>query len=364
MLRTPYGLLLLALSGTAYGAEITSMPPALGIAGTVVYEGLNLSGGLEEGGERISDRKVERHDLDFVVEFAPIAGVAVVLDVAHTPFVKYSFPGANSMIYEPVTGGGTYLFGTPDKEPPSVQGTGLNGVWLGLAAAPFSEQYNRSHQATWRMDLAWRTSSRKSNLWTVRGDQRGAAPGGSAWRLGAAFSGRTGVADPYLAVRYQREGPVRIRVRDERGIVYAKGVALRPASHLGVHAGTELVAFEDEDSGQRTAAEVFTRFGYRSWEDVSSGVYLPNVLDGSRSIPVTAGDNLSVAGGAGISIHFDEMLRARAGLQVGYETPYVPEHVYAVQTTPGTIRVGWYVSFRAESPLARKTAASEAPESF
>jgi hypothetical protein len=81
--------------------------------------------------------------------------------------------------------------------------------------------------------------------------------------------------------------------------------------------------------------------GYRTWEDIASGVYLPNVLDGARSIPVTVGDTLSARAGTGFDVEIQQIVRIRGGLVFTYRMPYRLEHVYDVRTSADTLQIGW-----------------------
>lgn len=330
-------------SSAAHGAEVTDMAPPLGVRGSIAYAGSAWVGGLEEGDVLIADRRVMRHDLDYILEFSPVAGVALVVDLAHTPSLTYRYPSANTMILEPRTGSGSYLNGETISDTPDVEGTGLRGAWLGAAVAPFSEAFERPSRASWRVDLAFRPPSAGSNLWVAGpSGKRGASPGGSALKLIGAFSARRGAGNPYLRFAFIKENPVEVDLVDEAGVTHASGVELRPASHAEITGGAEIVGHDDLETGTRFAVDVFLGTGYRSWEDVASGVYLPNVLEGSRQIGVTTSDHLLAHAGLGFDYHINHHLHTRTGVRFGYTTPHRLEHVYDVHTTPESFQIGWF----------------------
>ena len=336
-------LLLISLGSTpAHAAEVTDMAPATGVMFGAHYGGSALSGDLVEAGEVISARRITRHDLDLRAEFAPIDGFAITLALATTPSWVFRYPDAREMIVEPATGEGSYLAGDPFAEAPEIKAGGLQGVWVGAAFAPFAERYETADsQSTWRLDVGFRPGSKTSNLWTAPKGKRGVAPGGSALRLAGAFSSDLGLASPYLSVDYQRESGVEVDIIDEAGTEWAKGLALKPASTVRTRGGVEITAYEDPDLGSTFAFDLYIGGGYRSWEDVASGVYLPSVLASSRQVPVTVGDHMTGLAGLGIDYHVSDNVRGRTGLEFRYHTPFRVEHVYDVRTSGNSWELGW-----------------------
>ncbi len=336
----------LLIPGWAIAAEVTDVAPRLGMLAGLAYGGSSLNGGLTEDGVRVADRRISRHDLDLLAEFAPTTGLAVTLRVQITPSMLFSYPNARSMVIEPLDGSGSYLAGDPSAETPTVKASGVAGVWLGVAAAPFSELTGPANRSSWRLDFAVRTPSPKRNLWSAPGGTRGVSPGGTAIRLAGAFSVDRGVGNPYLSTAWQRENAVKVDVTDEAGVAWAQALQLNPADEFRIRGGIEIVALDREDTSTRVAVDPSIGVGYRSWEDVASGVYLPNVLEGARAIPVTVGDQLLATVGLGLDLHLNESVRARTGLDFEYRTPFRVEHVYPVSTTPDTWQIGWSVKFQ------------------
>ncbi len=341
--------LLLAVATTARAAEVTDMAPGAGALVGVTYGGSALAGRLVESGTTIADRRVQRHDLDICAEVAPIEGLALTLGFATTPSLRFAYPNAREMVSEPATGSGSYLAGPASAETPAVTASGLQGVWLGAAVAPFAERYQGTTGSTWRLDVGFRTGSKNKNLWTA-GDsgRRGVAPGGTAFKVQGAFSSDRGVGQAYVTAGWIKESAVNVDVVDEDGRDWGE-LALQPASTVSLRGGIEIVAFESgpDDPPARFAVDLFAGAGYRSWEDVSSGVYLPNVLDSGRQIPVTVGDQMIGTLGMAFDYHAGEVIRGRTGATFTYVMPYRVEHVYDVRTSADTYTIGWSLTVQA-----------------
>lgn len=338
----PVTLGLLCSLAPARAAQVTEMAPAMGLAGGLTYGGSHLSGKLVEDGEVVSGRRITRHDLDLGFEFAPTDGVALTLAFAITPSWRFAYPDSRTMVVEPLDGSGSYLSGAPVAETPTIEAAGLEGIWIGGAVAPFAERYARAQATTWRLDAALRTPSAKRNLWTAPNGKRGPSPGGLGLRVAGAFSTDLGVGEPWLRVEYLDEGKVTLDVIDEAGVTWATDLQLAPASSVDATAGIEIVAVEVEETGSRAAVDLSFGAGYRTWEDVASGVYLPNVLDGARSIPVTAGDTVDAHAGVALAYDVNPFLRVRTGTTFTYRLPFRPEHVYPVTTSADTWQLGWF----------------------
>ena len=346
-------LMVLACPLPALGAEVTDMAPGVGALVGVHYGGSALSGHLVEDGQTVASRRIQRHDLDVTAEVSPLEGVAITLGFDTTPSLRFAYPDAKTMVSEPATGGGSYLAGTSLPETPVIAASGISGVWIGGAVAPIAERYAGTAGSTWRVDLAFRTPSRGNNLWTANDSgRRGVAPGGSALKVVGAFSSDRGVGNPYLQATYQREGAVSVDVVDESGREWG-AIDLRPATTFDVRTGIEIVGYEappGEDPA-RFAVDVLLGMGYRSWEDIASGVYLPDVLDSGRGIPVTVGDHLSGRTGVALDYHVNPVVRGRTGFDFTYATPFRVEHVYDVRTSADTYTIGWFFTVQAAVPF-------------
>lgn len=337
-----------------HAAEVTDMAPGAGVLFGVTYGGASLQGDLVEQGEVVSGRRVQRHDLVLGGELAPVEGVAITLGLAATPSLIYRYPEAREMIVEPATGEGSYLAGEVRGETPEVRGSGLQGFWIGGALAPFAERFaTGASRSTWRLDVAYRTGSKKRNLWTAPDGKRGVAPGGSALRLAGAFSSDLGHGSPYLSVDYVREAPVEVDITTEDGTDWASSLPLKPASTLRARGGVEVLAAEDPELGSTFAVDLYLGGGYRSWEDVASGVYLPSVLGSSRQIPVTVGDHMTGLAGMGFDYHVNDTVRGRLGMEFRYHTPFRVEHPYDVRTSGDSWEIAWTLRVQGAATFLR-----------
>jgi len=347
----------------SWSAEVTDMPSELNGMASLTYGGFAEYGALTEDGVNVGKRRVSRHDLNYKIQFAPITGTAIFVDIDHTPSVRYAFPDSNNMLIEPVDGGGTYVGGEPAKDVPVVSGGGLNGVWVGAAFQPFSERYERfDQQSTWRLEMAFRTGSANRNLWTAPNGKRGSAPGGTAMRLAGAVSTEMGVGNPYVSTVWVKENRVTVDLTDEDGVTHAKGVELNPASSIQFRGGIEVIGYEEPTRGTRAAVDFFLGMGYRSWEDIASGVYLPDVLEGSKQIAVTSAEQVNVLAGIQVDYHVNDKVRARTGPDFRFHTPFRPEHVYDTQTKPDHIGIGWMFRIEGVLDVSQKDVASAAED--
>lgn len=332
--------LALILAGNGHAAEVTDMPLELQGALGVTYGGFAEWGALEESSVNIGQRRISRHDLLWDLEFAPVDGMALRVSLDQTAALTYSYPSSRTMLLEPVDGGGTYLLDSATQDD-STSGSGLNGVWIGAAFSPFNERYDRGQKSTWRLDGAFRTGSASKNLWVAKDGKRGSAPGGTALRFTLATSQDLGAGNPWIQLNYQRENPFTADLVDESGTVWATGVDLQPASTMSARAGCEVVTSTDEDMQSRYAVDFYLGFDYRTWEDVASGVYLPNVLDAGRQIAMTHGERIDARGGIAVDFQFNSHVRARTGPEVVVHTPVLLEHSYNVMTRPANLGIAW-----------------------
>ena len=137
-----------------------------------------------------------------------------------------------------------------------------------------------------------------------------------------------------------QEGRVTVDLTDDSGTVLTPEVELNPASRVELLGGTEVIA--NERDGTRTAVDFQLGFRYHTWEDVPSGMYLPNVIEASKAIAITRSERVSGPFGMGVNLVFSDLLRTQTGARFEYTLPYTVEHVYDVQTSADTFGVAWY----------------------
>ncbi|TNE91989.1 MAG: hypothetical protein EP330_03280 [Deltaproteobacteria bacterium] len=341
-------LALLLLPSSALAAEVTDMPTALRGDVNIDYVGAISSTGIEEAGEIYARRQNARHELRWGVEFAPADGLAITLAADTTPYVGQTWKSATSMGYDPVRETGTYTVGS-DITVDKIQGRGFNGIWIGAALQPFNEAWRRNHQTTWRIDLAYRTGNKNATFWTEDGDGwRGAAPGGPAYKLSGAFSADNGAANPYVVGTFKHEGRVTVDVADASGTVVAPSLRIQPGTDFDLIGGIEVVGYRDADTQDRFAVDLRLGVGYRSYRLMPSGLYLPDVLDASKSLLVTQDDRLVARAGMGFDTHIRKYVSIRVGGDFVYNMPYRIEHLYEARTSGNsyTVEIGSRLNVR------------------
>ena len=340
--RTTHMLWFVLLPFSVQAAEVTDFLDAQDLGVTLGYEGSSLRGGLEESGVRFSDREVSRHDLTLRTEYAPGQGFLLHVHAEVTPHWKMAFPGAPNIIFDPTTGGGTFLVGDASPQEPTHYGAGLKGLWLGAAIQPPSNApVDRSQSPQWRLGLAVRAPSPQNNLWMERDGKRGASPGTPALNLSAAISSMRGASDPYMKVAYQREFSSEFELPNPNEDSGSITVMLHPPSTLTTTAGLELLFNHDASTQARTAFDIRVAAGYRSWGDTASGTYLPSVLPSSVTVPSTLEEALFGRAGVGFLVRTAGGVRVASRMHAEWGPPYRLEHLYNVRTTADTYRLLW-----------------------
>lgn len=336
--------MLLLLLAHASAATLTELPPWLRGDVGLSWRYDRLSGPLQErapGADPVDvgERVLEEHRLEYAALFSVGPGVALRVAVPHHAQQSVRFPTASSMVYDPATGSGTSVGTDPLATDLEVRGTGLGGARFGLAATPFSEAFTgRGNRASWRIDAGVQVGD-KTSFWTAEGDRRGAGPGAPALELSSAFSTRSGLAEPYLYA-----GITRRLVQDEVQVTTPGGVtgtvAVRPASTGRVRIGAELLAARGQDDGAG-AARLDLHFGvdYRSWAELPSGIFLPDVLAATEGTTVQESERLEYGGGAGLILQPHPVVRLALRGDLGWAPPWRVESPYPIYTSPKTLHV-------------------------
>lgn len=350
----------------AFAADVTDMPEKMRGDLTIDYDSRFLSGSIEESVRQIDGslqqwgygrRNEQEHTLMVRAEFAPLNIMALNIGFEQGLSRVNSFPteagwfcpegyacdGPIEMRYDPVYQRGTYIdseYMNPD-DVPRYAGKGLKGVWFGVAFQPFAERFARNHHVTWRVDIQGRTPNPNGSFWTVNENgTRGAAQGGSAFRLAAAFSTDNGIANPYIQTIYTREGKVTLDYRDENGTVWGTDLQVDPADTLETRAGVELVGVNDPSTGTRFAVDFYTALAYVTPEDIPSGLLLPDVLDQSKAFTVVHSDHVTALVGLGLDFHITKYTAWRMAVDGKYFTPHPLETVYGVRSDYDTFQLG------------------------
>ncbi len=336
--------MLLAIGTAVWAADVTEFPDRLGGRVTAGWAGQWQRADLLQDDVHVSERHVSRQGFDLGLEFAPVRVLAATLHLETVPSLIIDYPDSVPMIFEPLSGAGSYPTTETAPAPYRVEGSGVSGLWLGVAAAPWSESRNESHARSWRLDVAFRPGSKGKNLWTGPIDARGVAAGGSALRFSGAFSRTRGQGEPWVAVGGRIENRAEIDLTDIDGTDLAKAVLLRAASRFHLAGGVSWRPIDNEDN--TLALGPTASASWDTWADHASGVWLPNTLEAGRTIPVTSGETVTGAAGALVRATVGGF-GVRANFDVALTTPHHPEHLYEV-STQGTrgVSAGLQFSYR------------------
>lgn len=325
-------LLLLFVAGApqAQAAEVTDLPPFLRGDATVGYRAHLESFTLHEDGAAVGAAREESHVLgvELAVGFTPWSAFTVEIPASLQQRVVYT--DARAMIFDPINEEGSLAQGPAIADGvPAREGSGLEGIWLNLEGAPFSER--RGHRTSWLLGVAYRTPD-KSSFWDYDGEGYGAGPGASAWRLRTAFSTTKGNVQPYLDATYLFQSDLRVALVDTDGQIAATRSDVRPSNEVDVLTGIEAVTARGAEDRSYFAIDLHGGFGYRSWAELPSGLYLPTVLPDTEAQSTTASEHAVFTGGLGVHWKVFPYMKLNLGMDVDWYTPHRLESAYPVLT--------------------------------
>ncbi len=329
------GLLLTA--SPALAAEATELPDPLRGVAALAYDATGEKLRVLQADEVVGRSHLREHDLTLQLGFSPVRALALGFELPVVLDERLVWSEAHEMVFDPTLDNGSML-GTPAIDPPPVlKGGGLAGPLLLLRVAPFHTRLHagRGDRTSWVLEAGYRFQDKSSFYKTTNDGKRGGGTGADALHLRSAWSTERRSNRPYLDVVFDRAFTVPTPLRATDGSILTAGAAVRPASRLDARIGTEVPAIQAE--GFELAVDLRAHAGYRSWQDVPSGLYLPDVLDTSRSVLVTQGDALSLTGGLGLLFRAPGKLDVRVSGDAGTETPYQIEHPYGLYSGPGAL---------------------------
>jgi hypothetical protein len=337
-LPIPLVALVVAVSSEANAADATRFPPALRGDFEVQYDVGGETGRLMEGESQVGRRRLTSHAITYTGTFSPVTGLGLYVAVPHLVSERVRFFDTHEMAYDPRTGEGT-MVGTDslaDRE--AERGTGLGGVWLGIKGAPMHRELyaRRADRVSWVLDAGYRFP-RKTHFWTYgpRGT-RGAGAGAPAFRFQAAVSSHHRIAEPYLKASLLRSGRLQTDVVDANGRIVARSLEIRPASTVDGVLGVQYTVHE-YGQGAMVALDMHGSYGYSTWQDVPSGLYLPDVLAVSAEEPATMSERTRVGVGGGVNWRFIEYLQLNVNGDIGIHSGGRIEHFYPVSMGLGVL---------------------------
>jgi hypothetical protein len=337
--------------------DFTEMAPAMGGDAELRYSFSQERAQLMEGSTQVGKRTISTHQVNTLVSFNPVKGAGLFFILPTSPDTSVSFTDAQQMGFDPGNDSGSMLTTEGLASPPTISGSGLQGVWLGLRGSPLHEELyaSRGDRVSWVFDIGYRFKD-KTHFYTVDSEgSRGSGPGSSAWLLQGAFSTTHNQTQPYVVIRWLSSGVALSDITDEDGEVLTQNVDIRPASTVTLRTGA---AFPGHRWGQgvnsgRFLFDPHLEFGYQSWQDVPSGTYLPDVLDASIGLLATESEHVFLSSGLNLDIRIMRYLELDIGADVGIRSARRVEHFYPVSTSMGTLT--WQTSaalrFRARDPM-------------
>mgnify|MGYP000273885344 CR=1 FL=1 len=333
--------------GSAHAAEVTRFPPALRGDVEIRYDVGGEKGRLLEDGTEVGTRRLTHHHITYTGTFSPVTGVALYVGLPHLASERVRFFDAQSMAYDPRLENGTMVGTDTLADAEAERGTGMGGVWIGLKGAPMHRELypRRSDRVSWVLDAGFRFRD-KTNFWTYGPrERRGAGPGAPAFRFQGSVSSKHRWAEPYLVATLLRTGRITTDVVDADGQVVAQGLDLRPASRVDSVVGVEYTLHE-YGQGAMVALDMHGSFGYATWQDIPSGLYLPSVLDASSQLPATMSENTRLGVGGGVNWRFIEYLQLNVTGDVGINTGGRVEHYYPVSMGMGALEWGVHTTLQ------------------
>lgn len=340
-----------------FTVDATEMAPPMRGDVEVRYQFAQERAGLVEDQTDVGKRITSTHHVDTWLTFNPIKGAGVFIHLPATPSTEISYLEAYQMGFDPGNDSGTLLEKSALDNPPTLQGKGLEGTWIGLRGSPLHEELyaDRGDRVSWVLDLGYRFKD-KSHFYALDEDgQRGAGPGASAWLMRGAFSTTHNNTQPYLVATWIATGLLTDDVVDQDGTVMSTDAAIRPASTVTFATGAAVEAHtwgQGANSG-RLLIDPHLSFGYQSWQDVPSGTYLPDVLEASQALLATQSEHLFLSAGLSFDIRIMEYIELDIGADAGVRTAHRVEHFYPVSTTLGSLTWQTHAAlrFRARDPL-------------
>ena len=343
---------LLLLPSLAGAAEVTELAPQYRGDLGFKFDSYTQYDRLVEDDTQVGKRQLRNNQLTLHGGFSVLQGAGLFFEIPHYS-ERISYPEANIMAFDPNNDSGTMLGTDAVSAEAGLQGSGFGGTWIGLRGAPLHEELfaHRGDRSSWLFEVGYRFAD-KSHLWAFEGDQRGAGPGASAYRLHGAFSTTHRASRPYITATFLQSGRLSTDVTDESGTLIS-AAEIFPANRIDLKTGSEVFLWTDEQSGSHLSLDVNASFGYRGWQTIPSGTYLPSILDASQSVLILESEVTTLDLGLGLNARIMEYAQLNIGGEIGTVSPQRIEHLYSVDTAPGTLDWQLHVEarFRARDPL-------------
>ena len=343
---------LLLLPSLAGAAEVTELAPQYRGDVGFKFDSYTQYDRLVEDEAQVGKRQLRNNQLTIHGGFSFLQGAGLFFEIPRYA-ERISYSEANSMAFDPNSDSGSMLGTDTLSDVAGLEGAGFGGTWIGLRGAPLHEELfaHRGDRSSWLFEVGYRFAD-KSHLWALDGDQRGAGPGASAYRLHGAFSTTHRASRPYITATFLQSGRLTSDVTDETGTLIS-AAEIQPASRMDLRTGSELFLWSDEASGSQISLDLSASLGYRGWQTIPSGTYLPSILDASQGVLILESEVTALDLGLGLNARIMEYAQLNIGGEIGTVSPQRIEHLYSVETAPGSLDWQLHVEarFRARDPL-------------
>ena len=298
----------------------------------------------------VGSRKQTIRTNTLLLEYGVLDILSISIEKPVSMFQSHEFSNPYAMVYDPYFMTGTLqhqeilregdsFFGELAKNgdtPTLTQiGSSSQRSWIGVNFFPFHERFytSRGDIFSWKLGLHYRRTN-QNNFYSLNENERGAGSGSAAWRITGAFSKGTSKSKPYLGFQVILPS----EYTHNFNTITAFESTIHPAKDSHFKTGVELYPLQDTAYGHYACVDLFGKFGYQSWQEIPTGVYLPSVLTTAQDIIISQSDNLYAHVGAGVNLQYYTYGAFRIFGHAGFSTPQKIENYYNVSSN-GTF--GW-----------------------
>ena len=300
----------------------------------------------------VGNRKQTLRTNTLLLEYGILDVLSVSIEKPVSMYQSHVFGNPYAMVYDPYFMTGTLqhqkalhegdsFFGELNQngDVPTLSqiGSSAQRSWIGVNFFPFHERFyaSRGDVFSWKLGLHYRSSNQK-NFYSLTDNERGAGTGSAAWRITGAFSKGGSKSKPYLG--FQVILPK--EYTQEFQTITAFETTIHPAKESHFKTGVELYPIKDTAYGHYVCVDVFGKFGYQSWQEIPTAVYLPSALSTAEDIVISQSDMLYAHIGAGMNLQYYTYGAFRIYGHAGLSTPQKIENYYNV-SSGGTL--GWAI---------------------